>query len=67
MSGKGRQRRGRICHRRPPWTYKNCPPYVCKHCYHAHIWPERPARQRGAVRTDAAGVDTGDIGVLGRG
>jgi hypothetical protein len=66
MSGKGRQRRCRICHKRPPWKYKNCPPDIYKRCYHAHIWPERPAaRQRGAVRADAAGIDTDDIGELG--
>lgn len=55
MSGKGRQRRCRICRKRPPWTYKNCPPDVCKRCYHQHLWPERPAaRQRGAVHDDLA-------------
>lgn len=33
----------RICKKRPPWRYKNCPPGVCKRCYHKHVWPERPA------------------------
>lgn len=24
----------RICRKRQPWHYKNCPPGVCKRCYH---------------------------------
>lgn len=43
VSGKRRQRRCRICRQRPPWQYKNCPPGVCKRCYHKHIWPDRPS------------------------
>ncbi len=31
----------RICKKRPPWKYKNCPPGVCKRCYHRHVWPQR--------------------------
>ena len=43
----------RICKKRPPWQYKNCPPGICKRCYHKHVWPERPsARKQGQ---DAAG------------
>jgi hypothetical protein len=45
MSGKRRQRPCRICRKRPPWRYKNCPPGVCKRCYHKHIWAERPSKQ----------------------
>ena len=41
-----RQRRCRICHKRPPWRYKNCPPGICKRCYHAKIWVDRPAARR---------------------
>ena len=39
----GRQRRCRICHKRPPWRYKNCPTGVCKRCYHREIRADRPA------------------------
>ena len=41
-----RQRRCRICHERPPWQGKNCPPGICKKCYHATIWVDRPAARR---------------------
>jgi hypothetical protein len=45
--GARKQRRCRICKKRPPWRYKNCPANVCKQCYHRHVWPERPrARPR---------------------
>ena len=40
------QRLCRICKRRPPWQYKNCPPAVCKKCYHRHIWVDRPAARK---------------------
>lgn len=43
MSGKRRHRVCGICRKRPPWHYKNCPPRVCKRCYHAKIWPDRPS------------------------
>ncbi len=43
MPGKRKQRVCRICKKRPPWKYKNCPPGVCKKCYHRDIWPDRPA------------------------
>ena len=47
----------RICKKRPPWRYKNCPPGVCKRCYHKHVWPERPpARKR---RQSAVGEPEG--------
>ncbi len=36
----------RICKKRPPWRYKNCPPGICKRCYHKHVWPERPSARR---------------------
>jgi hypothetical protein len=51
----GRQRRCRLCHKRPPWAGKNCPPGVCRRCYHRHIWPERPAAR--AERRAAAALD----------
>ena len=41
-----RQRRCRICHERPPWHGKNCPPGICKRCYHREIWVDRPAARR---------------------
>ncbi len=38
----------RICKKRPPWRYKNCPPGICKRCYHKHVWLDRPsARKQG--------------------
>ncbi len=47
MAGKRQQRLCRICKKRPTWKYKNCPPDVCKRCYHKHVWPERPAARKG--------------------
>ncbi len=38
-----KQRLCRMCKQRPPWNYKNCPPGVCKKCYHRHIWVDHPA------------------------
>ena len=38
-----RPRRCRICRKGPPWQYRNCPPGVYKRCYHAEVWPDRPA------------------------
>jgi hypothetical protein len=32
--------------KRPSWRYKNCPPGICKRCYHSHVWAERPRRNR---------------------
>lgn len=51
MAGKGKQRMCRICKKRPPWKYKNCPPGVCKQCYHKKVWVDRPAarKERSAV------------------
>jgi hypothetical protein len=46
MAGKRKQRCCRICRKRPPWHYKNCPPGICKRCYHKHVWTERPAAHR---------------------
>jgi hypothetical protein len=51
-----RQRRCRICHKRPPWRYQNCPPGICKRCYHARVWPDRPAARR--ERRAAEGATT---------
>jgi len=48
---KRKQRKCRICKKRPPWRYKNCPPGICKRCYHRHVWAERPRRN-------------GEVGVL---
>jgi hypothetical protein len=45
---KRKQRKCRICKKRPPWRYKNCPPGICKRCYHRHVWAERPRRNREA-------------------
>ena len=57
MTRQHKQRLCRICKKRPPWKYKNCPPDVCKRCYHRHIWPDRPAlrKSEGSVR-DAQAV-----------
>ena len=46
MAGKGKQRMCRICKKRPPWKYKNCPPGVCKQCYHKKVWADRPAARK---------------------
>ena len=43
---KRKQRKCRICKKRPPWRYKDCPPGICKRCYHRHVWAERPRRDR---------------------
>jgi len=48
---KRKQRKCRICKKRPPWRYKNCLPGICKRCYHRHVWAERPRRN-------------GEVGVL---
>jgi hypothetical protein len=57
MSGPRRPRRCRICKKRPAWNGKNCPPGICKRCYHRHIWPERPAA-REQRRASADEFDT---------
>ena len=49
-----RQRRCRICHERPPWHGKNCPPGICKRCYHREIWVDRPAARRERLRAERA-------------
>jgi hypothetical protein len=43
----GRQRRCRICHKRPPWHRKNCPPGVT-------ICVDRPAARRAYREADRA-------------
>jgi hypothetical protein len=43
---KRKQRKCRICKKRPPWRYKNCPPGICKRCYHRRVWAEHPRRDR---------------------
>jgi hypothetical protein len=48
----GQQPRCRICKKRPPWKGKNCPPGVCKRCYHAHVWPERSGARAGRAPPD---------------
>ena len=32
---KRKQRKCRICKKRPSWRYKNCSPGICKRCYHS--------------------------------
>jgi hypothetical protein len=64
MAGKRKQRPCRICRKRPPWRYKNCPPGMCKRCYHKHVWVERPAARRGRTAIDPAflaGIGRGDL------
>jgi len=62
MAGKRKQRPCRICRKRPPWQYKNCPPGICKRCYHRHVWADRSAAHQhgptGSAATDA--LWTGD-------
>lgn len=63
MAGNHKQRLCRICKKRPPWKYKNCPPGVCKRCYHAHVWPDRPEMRkvRRAANTPAEDSDLDQI------
>lgn len=53
-----KQRVCRICKKRPPWQYKNCPPGLCKRCYHRHVWPDRPEVRR--LRQEQASADQPD-------
>ena len=46
MAKQHKPRLCRICKRRQPWRYKNCPPGVCKRCYHRYIWSDRPAARK---------------------
>jgi hypothetical protein len=58
--------RCRICKKRPPWKYKNCPPGICKRCYRKHVWPDRPsARAQGRDVADEPGecAADGDVAV----
>jgi hypothetical protein len=48
----------RICKKRPPWRYKNCPPGICKRCYHQRIWADRPAAR--AVWGTTGAIDPED-------
>jgi hypothetical protein len=60
VPGMRKERLCRICKKRPPWRYKNCPPGICKRCYHKHVWPERPeARRPTAEPTGGADTDDG--------
>jgi hypothetical protein len=53
-----KQRLCRMCKTRPPWQYKNCPPRVCKQCYHRRVWSERPAaRKQRQAQAAAAEAD----------
>ena len=52
MAQKDKQRLCRICKQRPPWKDKNCPPGICKRCYHRHVWAVRPEARR--LRAEAA-------------
>jgi len=61
----GRQRRCHICHKRPPWAGKNCPPGVCKRCYHREIWPDRPAARVERQPPAALDGDFDDEGIDG--
>jgi hypothetical protein len=56
---KKKQRRCRICKKRPVWTRGDVkdPGPVCKRCYHKHVWPERKARAKGS-NPAAPGIDT---------
>jgi hypothetical protein len=57
VAGKGKQRMCRICKKRPPWRYKNCPPGVCKQCYHKKVWADRPAaRKERSTATGQQGI-----------
>jgi len=49
-----KQRRCRICKKRPVWTRGDVkdPGPVCKRCYHKHVWPERKARAKGPNPAD---------------
>ena len=58
MKGKRKQRRCRICKKRPPWQHKNYPPGICKRCYHRHVWRERLAA--GARKLDISAPYTYD-------
>ena len=57
--GKAKQRKCRICKKRPPWRNENCPPGICKRCYHSHVWEQRrgqlvPADLLGTVEASLA-------------
>jgi hypothetical protein len=54
VTGTRKPPRCRICRKRPAWIYKNCPPGVCKRCYHKDVWPERPAARKQRQASNAA-------------
>jgi hypothetical protein len=66
-----KQRLCRICKKRSPWKYKNCPPGICKRCYHRHVWPDRPAvrrlrqEQTNAGESDELVLEDGASGATG--
>jgi hypothetical protein len=59
-SGKSKQPLCRLCRKRPPWRYKNCPPDICKQCYHKHVWEDRPAARKERAEAAAAGTSEGE-------
>jgi len=57
--GRKKQRRCRICKKRPVWTggdVKNPGPF-CKKCYHKRVWPEGQARAKAPKRAEP-GIET---------
>lgn len=58
---KGKQRKCRICKKRPPWQYKNCPPGICKRCYHSHVWEGNPRRSREVTEPEPFELDLADL------
>ena len=65
-----KQRRCRLCKQRPPWKGKNCPPGICKRCYHRHLWPDRPAvrtlRRAGADELEELVLDDLESGEVSK-
>jgi hypothetical protein len=59
--GGSRQRKCRICKKRPPWQYKNCPPGICKRCYHSKVWPQRPGRAKADQEPELLESDLADF------
>lgn len=49
-----KQRLCRICKKRTPWRHENCPPGICKRCYHKHVWADRPGARRLSAAESAA-------------
>lgn len=59
--GGSRQRKCRICKKRPPWRYKNCPPGICKRRYHSKVWPQRPDRAKADHGPELVESDLADL------